>query len=108
GLPYRDTLQVIANADVLVQSSNGFETQGMTVTEALALGTHVVVVDSDIASELPVGGYSLTKNDSASALAEALDSCHQRATRQQDSDFRGQFMQSARTSEMIGVYNSVR
>ncbi|MFM2412186.1 MAG: hypothetical protein RLZZ587_519, partial [Actinomycetota bacterium] len=39
GLPYRDTLQVIANADVLVQSSNGFETQGMTVTEALALGT---------------------------------------------------------------------
>jgi glycosyltransferase involved in cell wall biosynthesis len=108
GLPYRDTLQVIANADVLVQSSNGFETQGMTVTEALALGTHVVVVDSDIASELPVGGYSLTKNDSNSALAETLDSCHQRATRQQDSDFRGQFMQSARTSEMIGVYNSVR
>ncbi|MEY4477483.1 MAG: hypothetical protein RJA31_987, partial [Actinomycetota bacterium] len=59
-LPYEETMHVIADADVLVQSSNGFETQGMTVTEALALGTHVVVVDSDIAGDLPVGSYSLT------------------------------------------------
>ncbi len=107
GLPYRDTLQVIADSDVLVQSSNGFETQGMTVTEGLALGTHVVVVDRDIASELPAGGYSLTENDSAAALAATLDSCLPRETRQSDSGFRGQFKQSARTAEMIDVYNSV-
>ena len=106
-MPYRETLQVIADSDVLVQSSNGFETQGMTVTEGLALGTHVVVVDRDIASELPAGGYSLTENESAVALAATLDSCLPRVTRRSDSGFRGQFKQSARTAEMIHVYNSV-
>lgn len=57
GLPYAEALRAIADADVLVQSSDNFETQGMTVTEALALGTHVLVVDKQIAGELPAGSF---------------------------------------------------
>ncbi|MFT4229489.1 MAG: glycosyltransferase, partial [Microbacterium sp.] len=38
-MPYPDTLRRIAAADALVQTSIGFETQGMTPFEAAALGT---------------------------------------------------------------------
>ena len=109
-LPYADAMKVIANADVLVQSSNGFETQGMTVTEALALGTHVVVVDKDVAGELPDGAFSLTADLSVEAMAETLDTCaRQRSTaaRPQDHTFRVQFRQSSRTAEMVELYSEI-
>jgi len=107
-LPYRDTLRVIAEADVLVQSSKDFETQGMTVSEAIALGTHVVIVDANIANELPTGSFSVTRDLSAEALAEALDSCandiaHLRLLRKES--VRHEFRQSSRTAEMIEIYN---
>lgn len=109
-LPYEETMHVIADADVLVQSSNGFETQGMTVTEALSLGTHVVIVDSDIAGDLPDGSYSLTRDLSDAEMARVLDECA-RADRNQHRNhadaFRAQFRQSSRTAEMLAVYSSL-
>ncbi len=38
-LPYAETLRRLADADAVVQTSIGFETQGMTVFEAASLGT---------------------------------------------------------------------
>ena len=108
-LPYDAAIQIIADADVLVQSSAGFETQGMTVTEAVALGTHVVVVDADIAGELPEGSYSLTRDLSVAALARVLDECVRtvRASRHgHDDAFRRQFRQSSRTLEAIRLYST--
>ncbi|WP_369369590.1 glycosyltransferase [Promicromonospora sp. Populi] len=58
-------LRAIASADLLVQTSRGFETQGMTVYEALALGVPVVVCDPDIAAEL--GGAELGTAELTSA-----------------------------------------
>ena len=107
-LPYRDTLRVIAEADVLVQSSNDFETQGMTVSEALAVGTHVVVVDTNIAAELPVGAFSVARDLSAEALAEALDDCARdigNLRRSRNEAVSREFRQSSRTAEMIEIYN---
>lgn len=49
---HAQALRAIASADLLVQTSRGYETQGMTVYEALALGVPVVVCDPDIAGEL--------------------------------------------------------
>lgn len=109
-LPYDATMQVIADADVLVQSSNGFETQGMTVTEALALGTHVVVVDSDIAGDLPPGTFSLATDLTDAEMARALDDCARDMTngrRSTDNSLRGRFRQSSRTAEMVAVYSSL-
>lgn len=51
-LSYADTLARIAAADALVQTSIGFETQGMTPFEAATLGTPSVISDPDIAAEL--------------------------------------------------------
>ena len=44
-LPYTQTLGRIAAADAVVQTSIGFETQGMTVFEAAALGTPSIISD---------------------------------------------------------------
>lgn len=110
-LPYAETMAVIADADVLVQSSNGFETQGMTVTEALALGTRVVVVDSEIASDLPDGSYSLTNDLSDREMARVLDDCarsNRNRHREHIDAFRAQFRQSSRTAEMLALYSSLR
>lgn len=110
-LPYAATLQTIADADVLVQSSAGFETQGMTITEALALGTHVVLVDSEIAAELPAGRYSVTRDESVEALTDTLDACARstslRSERAQRSN-RAEYLQSSRTAEAVTVYESLR
>lgn len=108
--PYPATMKIIADADVLVQSSNGFETQGMTVTEALALGTHVVVVDHDIADELPAGSFSLTADLSAGAMAATLNECAATVgdgSRSKNEKFRAQFRQSSRTVEMVALYSEL-
>ena len=54
-LPYAETLRRIGAADAVVQTSIGFETQGMTVFEAASLGTPPVVSDPDIGQELGSG-----------------------------------------------------
>src|SRR5690606_18526958 len=58
-LSYPETLARIAAADAVVQTSIGFETQGMTPFEAAALGTPTVVSDPDIAAELRGGCWEV-------------------------------------------------
>lgn len=104
---YEKAIDVIARADFLVQSSNNFETQGMTVTEAVSMGTHVIIVDPDIAGDLPVGSYTLTTDLSAGAMGSALDSVVQRhlpRTGARDLSHLVEFRQSRRTEQMIGQY----
>lgn len=108
-LAYPDALREIASADVLVQSSYGFETQGMTVTEALAIGTAVVVVDPDIASELPEGDVTVAKDRTPEALARAIESAIE-TSREAQGDSRSQrtaFLQSTLTKQVISLYASV-
>lgn len=108
-LKYDDALREIALADVLVQSSCGFETQGMTVTEALALGTTVVVVDPDIASELPDASVTLATDRSAVALASAIDSAVRsvRSSNRPNPVSPESYKQSSRTAQAISLYTSL-
>lgn len=105
---YEAALTEIASAHVLVQTSNGFETQGMTVMEAVALGTHAVIIDSDIAAELPEGTCSvvgsLTDEDLAAAITRAL-AIHTPGLRPRS--FRTEFAQTARTEQMLRLYSEV-
>jgi 1,2-diacylglycerol 3-alpha-glucosyltransferase len=126
-LTYPQTLARIAAADALVQTSIGFETQGMTPFEAATLGTPSVICDPDIAAELggglwPVhdaaaadGGSAATGRElearRTAALAETL--------RQAASDIADgtaptplpevaeAFRQSSRTAAMVEVYERV-
>lgn len=109
-LPYAETLARIAAADAVVQTSIGFETQGMTPFEAATLGTPTVVSDPDIAAELR-GGIWAVPDASVTALARTL----QRAASDimagtaltPDPDVAAAFRQSSRTSAMIEIYERV-
>lgn len=71
-LPYRDALTAIRDADALVQTSVGFETQGMTPYEAAALGTPTVFCDANIHAEVGVEPSWLASDQSIEKLTEAL------------------------------------
>ncbi|MFF7682304.1 glycosyltransferase [Microbacterium sp. NPDC007973] len=106
-LPYAETLARLAGADAVVQTSIGFETQGMTVFEAASLGTPAVVSDPDIAAEL--GGGTWTVADATvPALAESLrraaaDIAAGTPVRPEPS-IAERFRQSSRTAAMVAVY----
>lgn len=109
-LPYAETLARLADADAVVQTSIGFETQGMTVFEAASLGTPAVVSDPDIAAELGGGTWSVA-DATVPALAEALrraaaDIAAGSPVRAEPS-IAERFRQSSRTAAMVAVYERV-
>jgi glycosyltransferase involved in cell wall biosynthesis len=110
-VPYRDALAAIASADALVQTSIGFETQGMTVFEAAALGTPSIVSDPNIAGELPDGVYWQPEDGSVEALAEAIRlvaaDVASGARLMVEPQASHSFRQSYQTDRMIAVYERV-
>ena len=106
-LPYVETLRRIATADAVVQTSIGFETQGMTVFEAASLGTPSVVSDADIAAELGSGMWPVadaTTSALAAALRTAAADIAAGAAPVPDPSLRERFRQSSRTAAMVEVY----
>jgi len=106
-VPYERAIEVIADADFLVQSSNNFETQGMTVTEAVAMGTHVIIVDSEIAGDLPDGSYTLTADLTAKEMGRALESTARErvpTAGTRNLDHLAEYRQSRRTETMLDLY----
>lgn len=115
-LTYAETLSRIAAADALVQTSIGFETQGMTPFEAATLGTPSVISDPDIAAEL--GGGLWAVPDAAAPEAQRIAALAQ-TLQQAASDISSgtapvpleataeAFRQSSRTAAMIDLYERV-
>ena len=121
-LTYAQTLERIAAADALVQTSIGFETQGMTPFEAATLGTPSVVCDPDIAAELQGGFWAVP--DGMAAAPRREREAHRVAAladtlRRAAADIAAgtaptpvpavaeAFRQSSRTAAMIEVYQRV-
>jgi glycosyltransferase involved in cell wall biosynthesis len=110
-VPYAKILRVYAEADVLAQTSVGFETQGMTVYEAAAVGTPAILCDHNIAAEFADGSNWVVADDSVSSLAATLSQAvadiaagDDRHTRLADEDH---LLQSDATAKMIKFYESV-
>ena len=121
-LTYPQTLARIAAADALVQTSIGFETQGMTPFEAATLGTPSVICDPDIAAELGGGLWAVPEADPSAAPREreeqrtrALAETLRRAAAEIVDGSAPMplpavaqaFRQSSRTAAMIAVYERV-
>jgi glycosyltransferase involved in cell wall biosynthesis len=70
--PHRDILQVFADADAVMQTSIGFETQGLTVYEAAAVGTPTILCDPNISAELPEGSNWLDQAGTIKGLAKTI------------------------------------
>ncbi|MDQ1075240.1 MULTISPECIES: glycosyltransferase [Microbacterium] len=106
-LSYAETLARLAAADAVVQTSIGFETQGMTVFEAASLGTPAVVSDPDIASELGAGVWTVpdaTTSALAGSLRRAADDIAAGTPVAVDPTIAERFRQSSRTAAMVAVY----
>jgi 1,2-diacylglycerol 3-alpha-glucosyltransferase len=103
---HNQMLQKIQSSDILMQTSIGFETQGMTVFEAGVLGTPCILCDENIARELPEQSYWLVADESVSALAETIRTACQEVAegRPKSIDLRDSMLQSRLTAEIIEVY----
>jgi glycosyltransferase involved in cell wall biosynthesis len=71
-LPHREILQVFVDADVVMQTSIGFETQGLTVYEAASVGTPTLLCDPMIAAEMPAGSSWVDEEGSIGSLAKTI------------------------------------
>ncbi|WP_231916221.1 glycosyltransferase [Microbacterium karelineae] len=114
-LSYPGALARIAAASALVQTSIGFETQGMTPFEAAQFGTPSVISDPDIADEMGEGVWRVPSAQSEDGRIREL------ATTLRDVDrdirlgsapapsegVRREFVQSSRTAAMIDIYRRV-
>ncbi|HEY6736363.1 MAG TPA: glycosyltransferase [Candidatus Saccharimonadia bacterium] len=108
---YQDVMTAIASADALVQTSIGFETQGMTVLEAAMLGTPSILSDKLIAEDFPPDAYYLVADDSINALADSLRKVyaelkagtHHRVVMDADNDYR----QSRMSARAVSLYQKL-
>ncbi len=97
-----------AKADALVQTSVGFETQGMTVFEAAAVGTPSILCDTNIADEFDPGAHWVVQDSSVEALAKTLQTA---VTELRNGDKRGEkligneaLLQSSLTKNAVAIY----
>ena len=101
-------LQAFADADVVLQTSIGFETQGMTVFEAAAFGTPALCCDSRVAGELKPGHWWVTADESIEALAQSMRDAHADVLsgngRRGDGEDTSWLLQSKLTARMIDIY----
>ncbi|MBP1326914.1 glycosyltransferase involved in cell wall biosynthesis [Leucobacter exalbidus] len=71
-VPYADALAAMRNADALVQTSIGFETQGLTPFEAAVLGTPTIFSDPEVAADVAVDPVWVAAGPTVADLAAAL------------------------------------
>lgn len=105
-----EALMSIAHADVLVQTSVGFETQGLTVFEAAALGTPSIICDPNIAEDINVEPMWRVSDSSIIALARSLEEVVRQLRRERKripSKTAHRFLQSEQTAEMVRLYDTV-
>ncbi|MFD1201186.1 glycosyltransferase [Leucobacter albus] len=111
-VPYEQALAAMRDADALVQTSIGFETQGLTPYEAAALGTPTVFCDPNIAGDLAVTPSWLAADASVSALAAVLRDAVEELSGQAGELRVGaaageRLLQSTQTAAMIALYERV-
>lgn len=108
---HREMMQAFANSDALLQTSLAFETQGLTVYEALAVGTPVILSDPNIAGELPGRNFWLTEDGSVEALSVAIRRAVSEISSADSSSklFRpaDEMLQSQFTKTAISIYQSL-
>lgn len=104
---HEDVMRAMAGADVVVQSSLGYETQGLTVYEAISVGTSVLVRDHAIASALPERWCHTVADESIGAMAQAFRDVNEQNLRGELADLtepHSQFRQSQLTQKIIELY----
>jgi hypothetical protein len=94
-----------------MQTSIGFETQGLTVYESLAVRTPVLLCDSKIAGELPKKTYWLDKAGTIKSLSKtikkAAEDISEGSNKRDLLEDPTWLLQSAITGKMIETYKKL-
>jgi 1,2-diacylglycerol 3-alpha-glucosyltransferase len=100
-------LNELSAADALIQTSIGFETQGMTVYEAGVVGTPAILCDSNIAGELPANSYWLVPDSSVESLAATIRLAFEeiRGGAGKSIDLRNELYQSNLVAKSVEIYS---
>ncbi|MDF1489040.1 glycosyltransferase [Tessaracoccus caeni] len=102
-------LRAMRQADAVIQSSLGYETQGLTVYEAISVGTPVLVRDPAIAYDLPAAWRHTVMDASVEALSHALKELPDMLATGRLADPgspQAQFRQSSITGRILDVYEA--
>lgn len=108
-VPHDEALAAMRQADALVQTSIGFETQGLTPFEAAALGTPTIFCDANIADDLGASPSWTAADGSVEALAAALRDAVAEISASPgvlrvDGAVGARLLQSAQSTEMVARY----
>ncbi len=111
-VPYEQALEAMRDADALVQTSLGFETQGLTPFEAASLGTPTVFCDPNISGDLDIKPSWLATDGSVEALAAALTEAAREIAAESGSlrvakEESAHLLQSTQTDAMVMLYERV-
>jgi hypothetical protein len=94
-----------------MQTSIGFETQGLTVYESAAVGTTVLLCDPKIAAELPKKTFWLDKSGTIKGLSKtikkAADDVSEGSNKRDQLEDPTWLLQSAITNKMIATYRQL-
>jgi 1,2-diacylglycerol 3-alpha-glucosyltransferase len=108
-VPHDTVLRAMRDADAVVQSSVGFETQGLTMYESVSVGTPVLVRDGRLGSDLPLHLRHAASDESIGAFATLIRTFVQHLdsgdARDQWSD---RFLQSGIAARAEGLYHEAR
>jgi len=108
---HEEMLRQLAQADALIQTSVGFETQGMTVYEAGVVGTPSVLCDWNIADDLPAESHWRVADSGptqeVAELAKAITTAYNDlvAGNGKHIDLRGEMFQSELYKKSIEIYD---
>lgn len=113
-VPYVGALSAMHDADALVQTSIGFETQGLTPFEAAALGTPTIFSDPNIAADVAVSPAWVADGSEIGDLAAVLRAAVNELSAglagsspvRVAPDAGAQFLQSRRMRDMVVAYES--
>ena len=106
-----EVIRAVAEHDVFVQSSYGFDTQSMVLLESIAAGTPIVLSDPDLAESLPDGTGIVTATPDAKGLQKVISRLllhPEELTKMQAAMWseRTSVAQSKMTEKMLRVYRT--
>jgi len=105
-----ETLQYISNAKYLLQPSIWYETFGLTIIEAMSLGTPVIGFDIGTRNEMVIDGFNgfLTEESGLySTIVRAMATPNYDVMRENSIQFSKQFAKDIVTTNQVAIYHEL-
>lgn len=110
--PLPDIIKAMQHAHLGAVMSYGFDTQGLTLLEAQAVGLPVIFCDPDMRQIAPEDGAILTQDEKVKSIVNALEELYAKPERIEKMSRamlaqRQEALQSTQTKKLIDIYQSL-